>query len=217
MKNIVMEDSCKNDDKNITLSDCLICICVLRVTLFVFVSRFVSNLIKVTHLQPSHSSLSTTSQQPTLNDWISGHFGYKRSLFPSTEAMVTSGRDGYASFHACRKLWKRTLCSQPVRMILSSSPCWFDGLPEEGGPLYYHIHEYPVPADGNCDTDHFNPFNAPADCDALPSNSLARSRHLSAAWVYYYLLEAKYTDPYLLWTSKSQSYIKRRSVVFHLQ
>ena len=36
----------------------------------------------------------------------------------------------------------------------------FDNLPEAGGPFMYHIHEKPVPADGNCSGTgaHLDPY-----------------------------------------------------------
>jgi hypothetical protein len=36
----------------------------------------------------------------------------------------------------------------------------FSGLPAEGGPFMYHIHEKPVPADGNCTATgaHLDPY-----------------------------------------------------------
>ncbi|KAH3685485.1 hypothetical protein WICPIJ_003542, partial [Wickerhamomyces pijperi] len=48
------------------------------------------------------------------------------------------------------------------------------GLPDEGGPFYYHIHKSPVPSNGNCEATgtHLNPYNAPLDdCDAFDDDA----------------------------------------------
>lgn len=93
------------------------------------------------------------------------------------------------------------------------------GLPAEGGPFTYHIHELPVPVDGDCDAvgDHFNPFDAPVGCDALPSNSFCEVGDLSGkhGFINTTCFETRYTDPYLSLNPKSQSYVGGRSVVLH--
>lgn len=41
------------------------------------------------------------------------------------------------------------------------------GFPESGGPFQYHVHEAPVPSDGNCTgtLGHLNPYNGDSEAD----------------------------------------------------
>ncbi|CUM65592.1 uncharacterized protein PRCAT00003240001 [Priceomyces carsonii] len=93
------------------------------------------------------------------------------------------------------------------------------GLPKSGGPFVYHIHEYLVPEDGDCDAvgDHFNPYNAPPDCDNQKKDAYCQVGDLSGkhGWIDTSCFETKYVDPYLSLNKKSKSYIVGRSIVFH--
>lgn len=93
------------------------------------------------------------------------------------------------------------------------------GLPESGGPFYYHIHEKSVPGDGNCDAVglHFNPYGAPPDCENQKDDSYCQVGDLSGkhGWIDTTCFETKYTDPFLSLNKKSKAYIVGRSLVFH--
>lgn len=94
------------------------------------------------------------------------------------------------------------------------------GLPREGGPFTYHIHENPVPDDGNCDLvgDHLNPYRAPLDCDSQKDDSYCQVGDLSGkhGWIDATCFETKYDDPYLSLNKNSKAYVVGRSVAFHL-
>lgn len=83
----------------------------------------------------------------------------------------------------------------------------------------YHIHEHPVPADGNCDGTgmHFNPYRAPEFCNAQPDDSYCQVGDLSGkhGWINTTCFEAKYSDAFLSLNPKSKAYIVGRSIVFH--
>ncbi|RLV93700.1 Cell surface superoxide dismutase Cu-Zn 6 [Spathaspora sp. JA1] len=93
------------------------------------------------------------------------------------------------------------------------------GLPAEGGPFFYHIHEGSVPADGNCEAVglHFNPYNAPPVCNDQKHDGYCQVGDLSGKHgaINTTCFEAKYEDSYLSLNAKSKSYIIGKSVVFH--
>lgn len=93
------------------------------------------------------------------------------------------------------------------------------GLPKEGGPFQYHIHEDSVPEDGDCEKvgDHFNPYDAPEECDEQKDDSYCEVGDLSGkhGWINATCFETKYNDPYLSLNKKSKSYIVGKSIVFH--
>lgn len=93
------------------------------------------------------------------------------------------------------------------------------GLPKEGGPFQYHIHENLVPSDGNCDLVglHFNPYDAPPDCEDQKDDSYCQVGDLSGkhGWIDTTCFETKYNDPYLSLNKKSNSYIVGKSITFH--
>lgn len=93
------------------------------------------------------------------------------------------------------------------------------GLPRQGGPFVYHIHEFPVHDDGDCEKAglHFNPYKAPADCDAQKSDDYCQVGDLSGkhGWINTTCFETSYDDPFLSLNSNSKSSIIGRSLVFH--
>lgn len=95
------------------------------------------------------------------------------------------------------------------------------GSPQDGQPFYYHIHEFPVPADGNCEAVglHFNPYNAPADCDSQKDDSYCQVGDLAGkhGYINTTCFETNYVDEYLSLNKKSNSYIVGKSVVFHFE
>lgn len=93
------------------------------------------------------------------------------------------------------------------------------GLPKSGGPFVYHIHEFPIPENGNCEAagEHFNPYKAPADCDSQKKDDYCQVGDLSGkhGWINTTCFETKYDDPFLSLNSKSKSNIIGKSIVFH--
>lgn len=93
------------------------------------------------------------------------------------------------------------------------------GLPKEGGPFVYHIHQNAI-VDGDCELAglHFNPYGAsPDNCDLQPDDSWCQVGDLSGkhGWIDTTCFEAKYEDQYLSLSTESPSNIIGRSVVFH--
>lgn len=90
------------------------------------------------------------------------------------------------------------------------------GFPSEGGPFMYHVHELPVPTDGNCTgtKGHFNPFGG----DIKSPN--ANEKEIGDLSGRYGTLEGNtkinYVDQYLSLNPESQAYIGNLSVVVHL-
>lgn len=90
------------------------------------------------------------------------------------------------------------------------------GFPKLGGPFMYHVHEAPVPSDGNCTgaKAHLNPFGgnqSATNPEELEIGDLSGR---------YGFLKGdsciSYTDHYLSLNSKSQAYVGGLSVVIHL-
>ncbi|GMG30482.1 unnamed protein product [Ambrosiozyma monospora] len=94
------------------------------------------------------------------------------------------------------------------------------GLPEHGGPFYYHIHKNAISDDGDCESagTHLNPFNAPRDeCDTLDNNAYCQVGDLSGkhGWINTTCFQATYYDPYLSLNPDNKAYVIGRSVVLH--
>ncbi|CAF9923956.1 MAG: hypothetical protein GOMPHAMPRED_003500 [Gomphillus americanus] len=96
----------------------------------------------------------------------------------------------------------------------------FTHLPTDSGPYLYHIHENPVPADGNCTSTgpHLDPFNRTEtpSCDStLPATcqvgdlSGKHGRPISGTF------SVKYRDVYLSTVSGTAAFFGNRSVVIH--
>ncbi|KAI4804957.1 hypothetical protein E4T44_06472 [Aureobasidium sp. EXF-8845] len=94
------------------------------------------------------------------------------------------------------------------------------GLPSEGGPFLYHLHDYPVPADGNCTATgaHVDPFvrgeappcdaSAPATCqvgDLSGKHGKPTNETFSATYV----------DKYVSTIPGDGSFMGNRSIVIH--
>ncbi|KAF2639822.1 cu-Zn superoxide dismutase [Massarina eburnea CBS 473.64] len=94
------------------------------------------------------------------------------------------------------------------------------GLPKEGGPFIYHIHEKPVPSDGNCTATgaHLDPFKAgesPA-CDASKPDT-CQTGDLSGKHgnITSESFSATYGDLYLATLPTDPSYFGSLSIVVH--
>lgn len=93
------------------------------------------------------------------------------------------------------------------------------GLPQEGGPFVYHIHDNAVPADGNCEGAgmHFNPYAAPPECSEQKGDLYCQVGDLLGkhGWLNLTCVQMGYLDPYLLLHPQLKAYIVGRLVVFH--
>ncbi|KAJ4418266.1 Cell surface superoxide dismutase [Cu-Zn] 4 [Gnomoniopsis sp. IMI 355080] len=96
-------------------------------------------------------------------------------------------------------------------------------LPSDGGPFVYHVHEEPVPKDGNCtDTEaHLDPFErgeVPACDPDLPQTcqvgDLAGKHGAIVTTSSDTTYQTSYTDDFTA-TGKGQSFIGNLSVVVH--
>lgn len=91
-----------------------------------------------------------------------------------------------------------------------------EGFPRIGGPFMYHVHEAPVPTDGNCTgaKAHFNPFGG--NLSATNPEEL----EIGDLNGRYGLLQGDsclaYIDHYLSLNSQSKAFIGGLSVVVHL-
>ena len=91
-----------------------------------------------------------------------------------------------------------------------------ENLPEEGGPFPYHIHQSPVPSDGNCTGTkaHLNPYNGTAkftDPADLEVGDLAgRHGNLTLG-----TQKIEYADEYISLNSLDKAYFGGLSVVIH--
>ncbi|KAK6462206.1 superoxide dismutase [Scheffersomyces coipomensis] len=95
-----------------------------------------------------------------------------------------------------------------------------DGLPTSGGPFPYHVHQYPVPTDGNCTGTggHLDPYHgsatSPGDPAGLQVGDLA-GRHGDIP-VGVYAFETYYFDPFISLNPSDPAFIGGLSVVIHL-
>jgi hypothetical protein len=91
-----------------------------------------------------------------------------------------------------------------------------EGLPETGGPFPYHVHELPVPANGDCMGTklHLNPYNGSSSATTLDDTEVGdlarRHGNLTAPSD-----DISYVDEYLSLNSDSPAFIGGRSVVVH--
>ncbi|KAH8883595.1 Cu,Zn superoxide dismutase-like protein [Thozetella sp. PMI_491] len=94
-----------------------------------------------------------------------------------------------------------------------------DGLPTDG-PLKYHIHVNPVPADGNCTAtgSHLDPFqreDTPA-CDATkPESCQVGDLSGKHGTTFGPMAMDNYNDKYVALDPKNAAFFGNRSVVFH--
>lgn len=91
------------------------------------------------------------------------------------------------------------------------------GLPSSGGPFLYHIHEKPVPADGNCTATlgHLNPYNG-SETATTPSEMEVgdlSGKHGTIPGTSY---STSYFDQYLSLNPSNPAFLGGLSVVVHL-
>ncbi|PHH71441.1 hypothetical protein CDD80_5283 [Ophiocordyceps camponoti-rufipedis] len=98
----------------------------------------------------------------------------------------------------------------------------FENLPKEGGPFVYHIHEEPVPADGNCTKTltHLDPYkrgedppcekSRPETCQVGDlSGKHGKPNSNTTTFI------ATYVDPFLSTSPESNAFFGNRSFVIH--
>ncbi|KAF4594768.1 superoxide dismutase [Ophiocordyceps camponoti-floridani] len=98
----------------------------------------------------------------------------------------------------------------------------FENVPQEGGPFLYHVHEQPVPADGNCTKTlaHLDPYKRGEDppCDSTRpetcqvgdlSGKHGKPNSTSTTFT------ATYVDRFLSTSPQSNAFLGNVSFVFH--
>ncbi|KAK8441796.1 hypothetical protein ACI3LY_001562 [Candidozyma auris] len=92
-------------------------------------------------------------------------------------------------------------------------------LPADGFPFLYHVHEFPVGDDGDCESvgPIFNPYHASPNCDAQDGDEYCKIGDLSGkhGQIQTTCFQTEYYDPYISLTAQSKGSIVGRSVVFH--
>ncbi|QPG73107.1 hypothetical protein FOA43_000412 [Brettanomyces nanus] len=94
------------------------------------------------------------------------------------------------------------------------------GLPEKGGPFFYHLHQNKVPESGDCEATgtHFNPYEASfEECDSNQDDSYCQVGDLSGkhGWINTTCFQTTYYDPYLSLNKENKAFIGDLSVVVH--
>lgn len=91
-----------------------------------------------------------------------------------------------------------------------------DNLPLVGGPFMYHIHEHPVPLDGNCNAagGHLNPYHGSISATDLPNKEVGdlSGKH---GMINGPSFETSYTDPFLSLNPKNPAYVGGLLIVIH--
>ncbi|KAF2794907.1 Cu,Zn superoxide dismutase-like protein [Melanomma pulvis-pyrius CBS 109.77] len=95
------------------------------------------------------------------------------------------------------------------------------GLPKEGGPFMYHIHEKPVAADGNCSSTgaHLDPYKRgeqPACDPKTPQNCQTGDLSGKHGNITEQQFSGSYSDLYLATNPSDLSYLGNLSIVVHL-
>jgi len=99
------------------------------------------------------------------------------------------------------------------------------GFPTEGGPFGYHVHDQPVPADGNCTGTkaHLDPFQRgqkvacdPKRPESCEVGDLAGKHGKIPAETGNGTYSTTYMDEYITLTEGVGSFIGNRSIVIHL-
>ncbi|KAL7666030.1 Superoxide dismutase copper/zinc binding domain-containing protein [[Candida] zeylanoides] len=91
------------------------------------------------------------------------------------------------------------------------------GLPDAGGPFMYHVHQLPVPADGNCSgtLEHLNPYNGSVSAIEWASKEAGdlSGKHGTVSGN---SINATYVEPYLSSNPSDPAFFGNLSIVFHL-
>ncbi|KAI5953892.1 SOD4 [Candida margitis] len=91
-----------------------------------------------------------------------------------------------------------------------------EGLPSSGGPFPYHIHELPVPADGNCTGTkmHLNPYGGNENA-TTPQGKEAGDLAGRHGKIQGQSFSTEYVDNYISLNPDSKTYFGNLSVVIH--
>ncbi|KAI5957516.1 SOD4 [Candida theae] len=91
-----------------------------------------------------------------------------------------------------------------------------EGLPSSGGPFPYHIHQLPVPADGNCTGTklHLNPYGGNENA-TTPQGKEAGDLSGRHGKIQGQSLSTEYVDNYISLNPNSKTYFGNLSVVIH--
>lgn len=90
------------------------------------------------------------------------------------------------------------------------------GLPPAGGPFQYHIHELPVPTDGNCTgtRSHLNPYNGSENA-TMPADKEAGDLSGKHGRITGQSLTTSYIEQYISLNESDPAFIGNLSVVVH--
>lgn len=93
-----------------------------------------------------------------------------------------------------------------------------DNFPLVGGPFMYHIHEHPVPVDGNCNATggHLNPFHGSISATDLQNKEVGdlSGKHGMISGPNF---EASFSDPFLSLNPQNPAYVGGLLIVIHFQ
>ncbi|KAG5417025.1 SOD4 [Candida metapsilosis] len=91
-----------------------------------------------------------------------------------------------------------------------------EGLPSSGGPFPYHIHELPVPSDGNCTGTklHLNPYGGNENA-TTPQGKEAGDLSGRHGKIQGQSLSTEYVDNYISLNPDSKTYFGDLSIVIH--
>lgn len=89
-------------------------------------------------------------------------------------------------------------------------------LPSSGGPFLYHIHQLPVPSDGNCTgtAGHLNPYNG-SEAATSPADKEVGDLSGKHGRINGQSLQTSYIDEYLSLNDNDPAFIGNLSVVVH--
>lgn len=93
-----------------------------------------------------------------------------------------------------------------------------ENFPLVGGPFMYHIHEHPVPVDGNCNATggHLNPFHGSISATDLQNKEVGdlSGKH---GMINGPNFQATFSDPYLSLNPQNPAYVGGLLIVIHFQ
>ena len=143
------------------------------------------------------------------------------SLSFAADAPITTDSTGEDSLVADFNWSKKSSISGSVQFVPANNGSVLvnvniAGLPSVGGPFPYHIHQKPVPADGNCTGTllHLNPYHGAPNATSNAGQEVGdlASKHGKMEGPSY---QASYVDNYISLDSADPAYIGGLSVVIH--
>ncbi|KAI5964615.1 SOD4 [Candida pseudojiufengensis] len=143
------------------------------------------------------------------------------SLTVAGDAPISSDSEGQESYIAKFKPTKNSDISgsisfEPAKNGSVLVSVDISGLPSTGGPFPYHVHELPVPSDGNCTGTklHLNPYGGSVNATTPQGKEVGdlAGRHGDLSGSSY---KVEYVDNYISLNPKSKSFIGDLSIVIH--